>query len=320
MMKSNHFPEYLKKWDVWAGKVLGRREFLKKQLKGALFLAAGLSLPKSVLASSAPDISIAKGKPGPATRAAVELLGGMKAFIKSGNKVVIKPNMSFPNKPEAATITNPLVTKELVAMCKEAGASRIRVLDHPLRKGNIQVTKEVLGVFKEDIVHALVKKDFYKSTPIPKGLNFKETDVMRDVLEADVLIAVPVAKSHAMTEVSLSMKGMMGLIWNRQVMHADYDLDSAIVDLCTLLKPNLVVVDAIRVLSAGGPQAGGKVIRMDTVIASKDMVAADAKMVQMCDWYGQRFEPRQVDHIRYAHERGLGRMDVENLTVKKIKV
>ena len=64
----------------------------------------------------------------------------------------------------------------------------------------------------------------------------------------------------------------------------------------------------------------GKVIRMDTVIASTDMVAADAKTVGMCEWYGQRFEPRQVDHIRLANDRGLGRMDVENLNVKQTEV
>jgi uncharacterized protein (DUF362 family) len=194
-------------------------------------------------------------------------------------------------------------------------------LDNPTQRAErcIKTTKDALGIFNQDIVHALVNQNFYKPVSIPEGKYFKETDVMQDVLKADVLIAAPVAKSHTMTGVSLSMKGMMGLIYNRQTMHADYDLDPAIIDLCSLLKPDLVVVDLIRVLSTNGPWGPGKVIRMDTVIASNDMVAADAKTVHMCEWYGQRFEPRQVDHIRIAHERGLGRMDVENLHVKHIE-
>lgn len=323
-MKSHPFSKTLIKRAALLETALGRREFLKSQLTGVLALtagAAGLYWPKPARATGAPDIAVAEGKPGPATRAAVELLGGMEAFIKPGSTVVIKPNMSFANNTEAATTTNPLVTRELVAMCKEAGASRIRVLDHPLAQAELcmRPTREALRVFDEDMVFGLMNKDLYKPVPIPKGLNFKETDVMRDVLECDVLIAAPVAKSHHVAGVSLCMKGMMGLIWNRQVMHADYDLDASIVDLCSLLKPNLAVVDATRVLSSGGPYGPGKVLKTDTVIASKDMVAADAQTVQMFKWYGQRFAPRQVDHIRMAHERGLGRMDLAKLYIKRIK-
>ncbi|MCJ7814619.1 MAG: hypothetical protein MUP31_01075 [Xanthomonadales bacterium] len=59
---------------------------------------------------------------------------------------------------------------------------------------------------------------------------------------------------------------------------------------------------------------------MDTIVASKDMVAADAKAVNMCEWNGKRFEPSQIKHIRLAHQRGLGRMDIQNLSVKRMSV
>lgn len=324
-MEEKKILESLLKWENLTEIPLNRREFLKKQLQGALWVAvgtAGLSLPKFVLAAGVPDIAIAKGKPGPATRSAVKLLGGMKSFVKPGQKVVIKPNMSFVYSPERATTTHPEVVRELVAMCKEAGASRIRVLDHPLRRNElcIEGVKNACTAFNEDMVHGLSDSNFYKPAQIPKGVNVKETDVMQDVLEADVLISAPVAKSHSSTGVSLSMKGMLGLIWNRSIMHSRYDLHSAIVDLCTLLKPQLVVIDATRVLSTNGPGGPGKVIQMDTIIASKDMVAADAQTVQMSEWYGQRMQPRQVKHIRLAHERGMGRMDIENLFVKRVEV
>jgi uncharacterized protein (DUF362 family) len=302
-----------------------RREFICTQTKSALLFAAlssGLFIPRRVLATASPDIVIAKGSPGAATRAAVGLLGGMEAFVKPGDKVVVKPNMSFARGPDSATNTDPEVVREIVAMCKEAGAGKVRVVDHPLRPNEecVEGVKDACSVFGDTSVQALEDKDFYRRTALPLAEKFKKTDVMKDVLDADVLIAVPVAKSHSSTGVSLSMKGMMGLILNRTIMHWRYDLSSSIVDLCTFLKPDLVVIDGTRVLSTNGPGGPGNVLKFDTVIASRDMVAADATAVAMFEWYGKKMQPRQVKHIRIAHERGLGRMDTGNLITKKVQV
>jgi len=304
---------------------LTRRQFMVLQAKSALVFsigASGLLIPQKAFTDALPDIVVATGRPGPATRAAVGLLGGMGSFVKPGNKVVIKPNMSFARGPESATNTDPEVVRELVAMCKEAGAGNIRVLDHPLRPNElcIEGVSDACRVFGGDIVQALEDNDFYRETKLSDAVKFKKTDIMKDVLDADVLIAAPVAKSHSSTGVSLSLKGMMGLILNRTVMHWRYDLSTAIVDLSTYLKPQLVVIDSTRVLSTNGPGGPGKVLKKDTIIASKDMVAADATATQMFEWYGKKMQPRQVKHIRIAHERGLGRMDVDNLITKKVQV
>ena len=61
-------------------------------------------------------------------------------------------------------------------------------------------------------------------------------------------------------------------------------------------------------------------LKEDTVIASTDMVAADAFAVSRFKWYGKKYRPAQVQYIREAHERGLGRMDFENLSIKEIQV
>ncbi|MBW1799608.1 MAG: DUF362 domain-containing protein [Deltaproteobacteria bacterium] len=281
---------------------MNRRDFLKYQMRGALWLAAGgsgLFLPKRVFADTTPDITVAKGAPGPATRAAVDLLGGIKAFVKPGHRVVIKPNMSFASPPERASNTHPEVVRALAAMCKDAGAAGILILDHTL--GSEEQCLENSGI-----------KDACKS--------MTRTEVMKQVMKSDILIAAPVAKSHSSAGVSLSMKGMMGLIFNRRVMHWRYDLHTSIVDLSAVLKPDLVVIDATRVLSTNGPGGPGKVLHPKTVIASRDMVAADAYTVSRFEWYGKRFKPRQVRHIREAHQRGLGRMDIENLGIKSISL
>jgi uncharacterized protein (DUF362 family) len=304
---------------------MSRRGFLKYNARLLLWTAAisaGLRLPRPAAAGEIPDIALAVGDRVPATRAAVDLLGGMGRFVKPGQKVVIKPNMSFAGGPEDATDTNPEVVRELVAMCREAGAERVRVLDHTLRREErcIEGVQKACEVHGDDIVQAVSRSRFFKETPIPEGRQMTETDVMREVLEADVLIAAPVAKSHSGAGVSLSMKGMMGLVYNRGVMHSRYDLHESIVDLASLLKPALVVVDGSRVLSTNGPGGPGRVLKTDTIIASADMVAADAQAVAMFEWYGRKLQPRNVKHIRIAHERGLGRMDVENLRLKQVQV
>lgn len=304
---------------------MSRRGFLRYNARLLLWTAAisaGLRLPRPAAAGEIPDIALAVGDRVPATRAAVDLLGGMGRFVKTGQKVVIKPNMSFAGGPEDATDTNPEVVRELVAMCREAGAERVRVLDHTLRREErcIEGVQKACEVHGDDIVQAVSRSRFFKETPIPEGRQMTETDVMREVLEADVLIAAPVAKSHSGAGVSLSMKGMMGLVYNRGVMHSRYDLHESIVDLASLLKPALVVVDGSRVLSTNGPGGPGRVLKMDTIIASADMVAADAQAVAMFEWYGRKLQPRNVKHIRIAHERGLGRMDVENLRLKQVQV
>ncbi len=297
-----------------------RRRFLVRTLAWVGALSLGGRLPRSAVAAGPPDIAVAKGSAEAAVRAAVAALGGMQTFVQRGQKVVIKPNMSFAHDTESASNTHPEVVRTLVALCHEAGAARVRVLDHPLRRAElcIEGVRQACEVFNDDTVHGLEAPRFFKPIPIATGLQMQATDVMQDVLEADVLIAAPVAKSHGSTGVSLSLKGMMGLIYDRGIMHYKYDLNEAIVDLATVLKPQLTVIDVTRALTTNGPGGPGKVVRLDTIIAATDPVAADAQAVAMVPWYGQRLAPRQVPHIRRAHERGLGRMDIENLTVRRI--
>ena len=306
---------------------MDRRAFLQWQLRGLVALAAGPSLfsaPSRVFAAETPDIGVVKGSPGPATRAAVNLVGGMSRFVKPGQKVVIKPNMSFARGPESATNTHPEVVRELVVLCKEAGASRIRVLDHSLQDPEQALSRsgirDACNGVETNICHQLMDASFYLEAEIAGAVQMLRNSFMRDALEADVLIAAPVAKSHSGAGVSLSLKGQMGLIRDRGAMHSRYDLSTSIVDLNLRLKPDLAVIDATRILTTGGPGGPGKVIAPGEVIASADPVAADALAVASYEWYGRTIQPRQVAYIRLAHERGLGRMDIENLAIRRAAV
>jgi uncharacterized protein (DUF362 family) len=323
MTSCNHSAPFLDHPD--AVRSLSRRTFLKAQGLAAAAIAAnasGLLAPALARAETPPDLAVVRGGPGPATRAAVEAMGGMSAFVQPGQSVVIKPNMSFSRPPEWATNTHPDVVRELALMCREAGASRVRILDHPLQSAEMCLVQsgiqEACSAIPDTSVHTLTAARFFQHAKIPDGEQLREAQVMQDVLGADVLIAAPVAKSHSSTGVSLAMKGMMGLILDRGVMHRRHDLHTAIVDLNTLLRPALVIVDATRVLSTNGPFGPGKVLQENVVIASRDIVAADAQTVSMFEWYDRRIEPRQVKHILLAHERGLGSMDLDSLSIHEM--
>ncbi len=310
---------------------MNRRNFLKMQLKtlaflstGSTLLASGLCLPSKGFAKAHPDISIVKGSPAAATRAAIEALGGMSRFVQPGQSVVIKPNMSFAQGIDSATTTHPEVVREVLVLCKEAGAKSVRILDHGLQ--SVRLSLENSGILaacesvESGICQHLMDEEFYLTKNISDAQEMQENAFMRDVLKADVIIAVPVAKSHSSAGVSLSLKGQMGLIYNRGIMHSRYDLSTSIIDLNLLVKPHLAVIDATRVLTTGGPSGPGKVIHPGEVIASADPVAADATAVSKYVWYGQKIKPRQVSHIRKAHERGLGRMDIENLNTMQLSL
>ncbi|EPR34756.1 protein of unknown function DUF362 [Alkalidesulfovibrio alkalitolerans DSM 16529] len=300
-----------------------RREFLKWQLSGALWLAAGAPFidPRPALAAT-PDIAVATGEARAATHAAVKMLGGMKRFVAPGQRVLIKPNMSFATEADYGANTHPEVVAALAEMCRDAGASSILVMDNPLSQPEECMVRsgirEACRDIGRDIVQAPTASRFFREEDIPGALSMGANAFLREALEADVIIAAPTAKSHGSTGVSLGLKGMMGLISNRGVMHWRYDLDTAIVDLNTKLRAALTVVDGIYVLTTGGPYGPGKVVKADTVIASADIVAADAYAVEAFEWYGRSFEARQVKHLRLAHERGLGRMDVAALNVQRI--
>lgn len=303
-----------------------RRDFLK--LQAAVALSAGtasfLGFPGRLWAASDPHITVVKGAPAAATRAAVEALGGMRAFVRPGQKVVIKPNMSFSADVDSATNTHPEVVRALLVMCIEAGAGSVRVLDHTFQSGTLSLERsgilDVCNAVMPGACHNLTQGRHYRESALAGAREMKGNAFMADVLDADVLIAAPVAKSHSSTGVSLCLKGQMGLIRDRNVMHSRYDLDTAIVDLCFKLKPALAVIDASRVLSTNGPSGPGKVLTPGEVIASADPVAADAMAVASYPWYGRQIQPRQVAHIAQAHARGLGRMDIENMNVQRLSL
>ena len=268
------------------------------------------------------DVVVISGDPAAATRRALDAMGGISRFVKKGQRVVLKPNMSFNNPPDRASTTHPLVVATVARACLEAGAQRVMVLDYPLRKGELCLERSgILDACKsiKGGVHVLVleERKFYREIKVPRGKVLDRVEVMNEVLDSDVLINLPQAKSHSATGVSLGIKGLMGVIWDRGSFHSKYDIDQALADLATVIKPQLTILDATRALVSGGPAGPGEVIKPNLVIAGVDPVAVDSYGVSIAPWYGQNFQGRQVKHLLLAHQRGLGKIDLAELKILK---
>jgi len=276
-----------------------------------------------------PALSIAHYKGSPAdpdgiaeearrlTRQALESLGGMGRFVSKGNVVWVKPDIGWDRRPEQAATTNPDVVGTLVEMCYQAGAKKVLVSDNPCNPARLSFPRSGIQQAAEKAgaeVTFLDERKFRKMSI--KGKILREWQVYQDVVEADRLINVPIAKNHNLCLATLGMKNLMGVIGGpRNRLHQD--LGGTLPDLAAFFKPRLVVLDAIRVLTANGPVGGNlaDVKRKDTVAAGIDQVAVDALGATLLG-----YKPASIGYIAEGNARGLGAMDFKSLAPIQIEL
>jgi uncharacterized protein (DUF362 family) len=297
---------------------ISRRQFLQATAAGVTIGLAGY--PAYLSAAEEVDLAVISGEPAAATRKALEALGGIGRFVKKGQRVVIKPNMSFAKTPDFAASTHPLVVVAVAQACLDAGAGEVLVLDYTLQRAELCLERTGIRDACRNLkgVHVLAVQDqkFFKEIRVPQGKVLDRVEVIKDILDS-VLINVPVAKSHSATGVSLGLKGLMGLIWDRGSFHYQFNINQGIADLATVIKPQLTILDATRAMVTGGPGGPGEVKKPNLIIAGVDPVAVDSYGVGIVPWYGQSFKGRQVEHLLIAHQRGLGKIDMETLKITK---
>jgi uncharacterized protein (DUF362 family) len=298
-----------------------RRKFLKMAAAGTALTLAGR--PSLSVSKEEYDLAVISGEPAAATKKALEAIGGISRFVRKGQRVVLKPNMSFARTPDFSATTHPLVVATVAQACVEAGAQQVLVLDHTLQRAELclertgipEACKNIPGVH----VLALQERKFFGEIKIPQGKILERVEVMKEILDSHLLINIPVAKSHSATGVSLGLKGLMGMIWDRESFHSQYNINQAIADLATVIRPQLTILDATRALASGGPGGPGEVKKPNLIIAGVDPVAVDSYGVSVVPWYGQNFKGRQVEHLLIAHQRGLGKIDTDQLRIFKEK-
>jgi uncharacterized protein (DUF362 family) len=300
---------------------MDRRDFLKL----TALAGAGLSIPweLDLLAGSAeavtrPDLVVAHGaSPGEIVKAAIDALGGMGTFISRGDVVVIKPNIGWDRTPEQAGNTNPEVVAAVVRLCFDAGAKKVRVFDRPVNdprrcfvQSGIAPAASALGA-NVDFVDDRKFRDMEIN-----GSALKSWPLYTEVFEADKVINIPIAKHHGSAKLTMSMKNWMGVMGGqRRQIHQK--LDESLVDLSMKIKPTLTILDAVRILTANGPQGGSldDVKKVDTIIVGVDQVAIDSYGATLFGMKGS-----DLGYVRIGHARGMGQMDLSKMKIKKINI
>lgn len=260
------------------------------------------------------DLAVAQGgEPAELTRTALERYGGIGTWVKPGDRVVIKPNLAYGAQPAQTANVHPQVLAAVLALCQEAAAGEIAVVEHTLDTGSIALrmsgAKEVCDAAHVPLT-SLQHESSYSEVALPKALNLHTDLIATDLLNCDVYINLAVAKVHTATTVTLSVKNQLGAVWNRGRYHREGDLADNIADLAAALRPTLNIIDATRALMTNGPQGPGLVEEPQAVIVSADPVAADA---YACRYL--RVDPQKVSHLRRAAERGLGKLDPSSFRV-----
>lgn len=269
-------------------------------------------------------VAVVGGEPDEMFRKAIAELGGMSKFVQKGQKVVMKPNAAWDKTPEMAANTNPALMKEMVKQALEAGAAEVIVFDHACddwRKAykNSGIEDAVLEAGGKMV--PADQETYYREVSIPNGKKLKSAKVHQAILDCDVWFNVPIVKTHVSTKMTIAMKNLMGIVWDRQVFHKN-DLEQSIADSVLLVKkPALNVVDGYRVMKTNGPrgQSVADAVVMKGLFISPDMVAVDAAAIKFAQQATQ-VALEDVAYVAHAEKMKLGTSKLDSLNVKRIRL
>lgn len=308
------------------GEKLTRRQFIKGVAVATAVPLLADQLPfYGSLAHGAADTDIVVAKSGGPTQllqAAMASLGGMGRFVKKGQRVVIKANIAWARTPDQACTNNPELFSALIKMVYEAGAKRVAVWDHTcdnylftFSRSGLKETAQKAGA---DIFSGH-GRNVYKQVEVPKGKKLKKVEILKDVLEADLFINFPIPKQHEATELTLGLKNLIGIVWDMEQLHK-IDLHQCIADINTIRKPDLVVMDAVKILTTNGPKGPGKTEDIGEVIVGTDVVAIDAYAAGFFKHpkTGKPFKPQEIKFVKNAYDLGLGEIDLSKVRLKRV--
>ncbi len=307
---------------------MDRRDFLKK---GALFTtAAGIgvaginSLAAGPVSNNAEtlkgkyDLVAIRGEDIVAMfERAMEEMGGMSQWVKPGQSVVIKPNIGWDVSPDRAANTNPLLVAAIVKHCLDAGARRVNVFDHTCDNWEKAYANSGIEKAVADAGGRMIPGNFeqnYRSVSIPGAKSMKEAKVHELVIDSDVFINVPVLKHHSSTSVTIAMKNLMGVVFDRRYMHRN-DLHQCIADFCLYRKPDLNIVDAMLVMTKNGPRgtSTSDLEKKNSLLVSSDIVAIDAASTML---FGA--QPSEIGYLSIANSMNIGSIDLAGKNIKRL--
>lgn len=300
-----------------------RRDFVKTLLTG--LAVPFLPIPRLRASQNpAPIVYEAVGSTQEMVKALFAAMGGLGRFIATDlprATVVIKPNLCLPHPDIRGSITSSALIVALCEYLTENGIGKIIITDHTLQEDasdpmafELSKALENLPTVKFTLAN---QQRLYQPVEV-NGPVLKQTEVLKTALRADFLINVATAKHHSATQVSLALKNLMGLIWDRMIFHTELDLHQAIADLARVIRPGLNIVDASRVLLTNGPTGPGALAADNRLFASLDPVALDATVVSRYNFGGHALAPEKVAHLLAAYRNGVGEIELDKIQLHKI--
>ena len=306
-----------------------RRKFITKALNAGVLTTTALGFSginfvfgKSHREVTAPDydlVAVMGGEPEVMFDRAIQSVGGMGKFVTSGQNVVLKPNIGWDATPERAANTNPKLVKRIIEHCLQAGAKNVYVFDHTCDNWTKCYVSSGIEKYVKDAGGKMVSgatESYYQNVDHPQSSVLKSAKVHELILESDVFINVPILKSHSSTKLTISMKNLMGVVWDRRFWHSN-NLHQCIAEFPFYRKPDLNIVDAYSILKRNGPRgvSTADVDNVKSLLLSTDMVAIDAAATKI---FGM--DPASIPYIQKASDLQLGTMDLSKLNINRIKI
>lgn len=251
-----------------------------------------------------------------AVEKAFELLGGVEAFIKAGDKVLVKANVAAAVEPSVRPeVTDPEVISEIVRVLRDGGASKVFVGDDPIWHAKARDTFKGSGIEKA-VLKAGGEVCYFDEEPriiedVPNSMIFDKVSIPRIVKEVDRIINVPKMKTSFIAVVTLGVKNHFGYISfeERLKFHRMGDLAYVLSDILKVVRTDLTIIDGIVAMEGYGPHAGTPK-KMDAIVASNDVVAADAVATSIMG-----IDPFEPPSTQVAVAEGLGTANLSEIEV-----
>ena len=244
---------------------------------------------------------------------AVDLLGGMSAFVKPGHKVLLKPNLLSAKTPDQAITTHPAVAEAVVILVKQAGGIPL-VGDSPAGAvKNLEEFWSTTGMLEVCRRQGVELISFESSGVHLREINGTRYHIAKPVLDADVIINLPKLKTHGLTMMTGAVKNMYGAIpgLKKSMYHKQapkpWDFSRLVADIYTLAKPHLTIVDAVVGMEGFGPSAG-KPRNLGFIMAGQDGVALDSYAAHLL---GKK--PLDIPITRLAYQKQIGEADLKRI-------
>ncbi len=249
----------------------------------------------------------------------INLIGGLETLITRGDSVLIKPNVLCAMDYKTGAVTNPNVVKSLCRLARKVGAGKIIIAESSIIGCNTQDAFDRSGyteLAREEKTELVdLKKAGTLYMGIPNGKIFRRMELPEVLFKSDVIINVPVMKTHDMLPVTLGLKNMKGVIKDKDKKRFHVlGLAQSIIDINKLVLPQLTVIDGTVAMEGLGP-VHGKPVNLGVIITSFDTVAADTVAASVMG-----IDPGKIDYIQLAAQQDLGCADLSLIEVSGLSI